>query len=65
MFWDPLRSSGLHKFAYRLSQEILLHLKGAETFSDLQISVQKLLGAEDAGRRFTNLFFKGDIKKYL
>ena len=65
IFWDPLRSSGLHKFAYRLSQEILLHLKGAETFSDLQISVQKLLGAEDTGRRFTNLFFKGDIKKYL
>jgi len=65
IFWDPLRSSGLHKFAYRLSQEILLHLKGAETFSDLQISVQKLLGAEDAGQRFTNLFFKGDIKKYL
>ena len=65
LFWDPLGSSGLHKFAYRLSQEILLHLKGAENFSDLQTSVQKLLGVEDTGRRFTNLFFKGDIKRYL
>ena len=65
LFWDPLGSSGLHKFAYRLSQEILLHLKGAATFPDLGVYVQKLLGVGDTGRRFTNLFFKGDIKKYL
>ena len=65
LFWDPLGSSGLHKFAYRLSQEILLHLKGAATFQDLGVCVQKLLAVEDTGRRFTNLFFKGDINKYL
>jgi hypothetical protein len=65
LFLDPLGSSGLHKFAYRLSQEILLHLKGVENFSDLKISVEKLLGVEETGRRFTNLFFKGDVKKYF
>lgn len=65
LFWDPLGSSGLHKFAYRLSQEILLHLKGEESFLDLRKSVEKLLGAEDTGRRFTNLFFDGNIQKYL
>jgi hypothetical protein len=65
LFWDPLGSSGLHKFAYRLSQEILLHLKGEESFLDLRKSVEKLLGAEDTGRRFTNLFFDGNIGKYL
>ena len=65
LFWDPLGSSGLHNFGYRLSQEILLHLKGVENFSDLKISVENLLGVGDTGRRFTNLFFKGDVKKYL
>lgn len=65
LFLDPLASSGLHKFAYRLSQEILLHLKAVENFSDLKISVEKLLGVEDTGRPFTNLFFKGDVKKFL
>lgn len=65
LFWDPLGSSGLHKFAYRLSQEILLHLKGAATFPDLAIYVQQLLGTGDTGRRFTNLFFRGDIRRYL
>lgn len=65
LFWDPLESSGLHKFAYRLSQEILLYLKGVATFPDLRLYVQRLLGGGDTGRRFTNLFFKGDIKNYL
>jgi hypothetical protein len=65
LFLDPLGSSGLHKFAYRLSQEILIHLKGTATFPDLKLCVQKLLDKEDTGRRFTNLFFKGDINKYL
>ena len=65
LFWDPLGSSGLHKFAYRLSQEILLRLKGDESFLDLRKSVEKLLGTEDTGRRFTNLFFDGNIGKYL
>lgn len=65
LFWDPLGSSGLHKFAYRLSQEILLHLKGEENFLDLRKSVEKLLVAQDTGRRFKNLFFDGNIEKYL
>jgi hypothetical protein len=65
LFLDPLGSSGLHKFAYQLSQEILLHLKTVVIFPDLEVYVQKLLGEEDTGRRFTNLFFKGNVSKYL
>jgi len=65
LFWDPLESSGLHKFAYLLSQEVMLNLKGVTAFRSLRSFVKRLLGKGDTGRRFTNLFFKGNLKKYL
>lgn len=65
LFLDPLESSGLHKFAYRLSQEILLYLKGVTAFPRLRSSVKQLVGTGDTGRRFTNLFFQRNLKKYL
>lgn len=66
LFWDPLESSGLHKFTYRLSKEILLYLKKEVTaFRRLRSFVKGLLGKGDTGRRFTNLFFEGNLKKYL
>jgi len=65
VFKDPLQSSGLHKFAYRLCQEMFLSLKGTVDLSDLKSSVVRLLGNKNTGRRFTNLFFKQYISKYL
>jgi hypothetical protein len=65
LFFDPLESSGLHKFAYRLSQEILLYLKGVTAFPRLRSSVKQLVGKGDTGRPFTNLFFQRNLKKYL
>ena len=65
LFFDPLDSSGLRKFAYRLSQEILLYLKGVTAFSRLRSSIKQLVGKGDTGRRFTNLFFQRNLKKYL
>ena len=65
LFFDPLESSGLHKFAYRLAQEILLYLRGKAIFRRLRQSIQQLVGKGDTGRRFTNLFFKGNVKSYF
>ncbi len=65
LFRDPLQSTGLDKFAYRLCQEMLLSLKETADLSDLKGHVERLLDNKDTGRRFTDLFFEPDIKKYF
>ena len=65
LFMDPLGSSGLHKFAYRLCQEIFLYLKGNADFRKLRRSLRQLLGRGRAKQRFMNLFFRGNIRNYL
>jgi len=60
-YWDPLNSSGLHKFCYAFCREVLRSLK-----SDFGITLTDSLLAErvygEASVRFCNLFF-GENKR--
>lgn len=64
LFWDPLFSSGLEKFCFAFSREVILSLK-----IDFGITLktsklqQKVFG--DAASRFHNLFFEGRMKDFV
>jgi hypothetical protein len=64
MFWDPLFSSGLHKFCYAFCRELLTVLK-----NDFSITISKsrleerVTGKE--GERFCNLLFGDNINDYI
>jgi hypothetical protein len=64
LFWDPLFSSGLEKFCFAFSRQVILSLKRnfgiTLTTSKLQ---ERVVG--DAATRFYNLFFDGRMKAFV
>jgi hypothetical protein len=67
MAWYPLMSSGLSKFAYAVSREIMFALKHTYGLgmskSDMQPSI--LTQTEGAEARFCRLFFNNEPGRYL
>jgi hypothetical protein len=63
-YWEPLYSSGLHKFCYAFCRELLISL---ELY--FNITIPKFLLDEkvtgEAGIRFCNLFFADRIADYI
>lgn len=64
LFWDPLFSSGVEKFCFAFSREVILSLKNdfgiTLTMSKLQERV-----SGDAATRFCNLFFAGRMNDFV
>lgn len=66
MTWDPLMSSGVSKFAYSVSREILASMKAQYGLGINKADVENfIIGAEESGVRFCRLFFNDEPDKFL
>lgn len=66
MTWDPLMSSGVSKFSYTVSREILASMKTQYGLGISKSDVDAFIaGAEESGERFCRLFLNDEPDKYL
>lgn len=61
----PLLSSGLSKFVRSFGREVLISLKADIDMQTIRSSIQAEISGTEQGERFCNLFFDGEIEKYL
>ena len=64
LYWEPLFSSGLEKFCFAFSREVILSLKDDFGISLTTSMLQERVAGE-AATRFYNLFFEGRINDYV
>lgn len=63
-YWDPLFSSGLEKFCFAFSREIILSLKNQFGIYLTKSKLQERVYGE-AATRFCNLFFEGRMNDFV
>ena len=65
MYWDRLGSSAITDLIYHLSRSILLSLSSEVALEKVGQEFMETHGSRESFGRFTNIFFKGEVKKYL
>jgi hypothetical protein len=65
IYWDPLESSEITDLIYDLSRFTLLNLSNEVGLEKVGQEFVETHGSRESFGRFTNIFFKGEVKNYL